>query len=83
MAVVLEIIDLVACWKIHGCGCVADDPEPRKSKKIIYLALIYFVSLGVGGVSWWMVSQHVSCNVRFLFVPYIYQFQANVTTYPI
>jgi hypothetical protein len=28
MAVVLEIIDLVVCRKIHGCGCVADDPPP-------------------------------------------------------
>jgi hypothetical protein len=33
MAVVLEIIDLVVCRKIHGCGCVADDPAPRKSGK--------------------------------------------------
>ena len=31
MAVVLEIIDLVVRRKIHGCGCVADDPVPRKS----------------------------------------------------
>jgi hypothetical protein len=31
MAVVLEIIDLVVCWKIHGCGCVADDPLASKS----------------------------------------------------
>ena len=31
MAVVLEIIDLLVCQKIHGCGCVADDPAPRKS----------------------------------------------------
>jgi hypothetical protein len=33
MAVVLEIIDLVVCRKIHGCGCVADDPAPRKSRE--------------------------------------------------
>jgi hypothetical protein len=32
MAVVLEIIDLVVCWKIHGCGCVADDPLALKSR---------------------------------------------------
>jgi hypothetical protein len=31
MAVVLEIIDLLECRKIHGCGCVADNPAPRKS----------------------------------------------------
>jgi hypothetical protein len=31
MAVVLEIIDLVVCRKIHACGCVADNPAPRKS----------------------------------------------------
>jgi len=31
MAVVNEIIDLLVCRKIHGCGCVADDPVPRKS----------------------------------------------------
>ena len=31
MAVVLEIIDLVVCRKIHGCGCVADNPAPQKS----------------------------------------------------
>jgi len=31
MAVVLEIIDLVVCRKIHGCGCVADDPAPLES----------------------------------------------------
>jgi len=30
MAVVLEIIDLVVCQKIHGCGCVADNPAPQK-----------------------------------------------------
>ncbi len=29
MAVVLEIIDLVVCRKIHGCGCVADDPASK------------------------------------------------------
>ncbi len=39
MAVVLEIIDLVVCWKIHGCGCVADDPTPRKSIPIPILLL--------------------------------------------
>jgi hypothetical protein len=32
MAVVLEIIDLLVCRKIHGCGCFADDPAPRESK---------------------------------------------------
>ena len=26
MAVAREIIDLLVCRKIHGCGCVADDP---------------------------------------------------------
>jgi hypothetical protein len=31
MAVVLEIIDLVVCWKIHGCGCVADNLLASKS----------------------------------------------------
>jgi hypothetical protein len=31
MAVVLEIIDLAVCRKIHGCGCFADDPAPRES----------------------------------------------------
>ena len=31
MAVVLEIIDLLVCRKIHGCGCFADDPAPRES----------------------------------------------------
>jgi hypothetical protein len=31
MAVVLEIIDLLVCRKIHGCGCVADDPLASKS----------------------------------------------------
>ncbi len=31
MAVVLEIIDLVVCQKIHGCGCVADDPLASES----------------------------------------------------
>ena len=31
MAIVLEIIDLLVCWKIHGWGCVADDLTPRKS----------------------------------------------------
>jgi hypothetical protein len=30
MAVVHEIIDLLVCQKIHGCGCVADDPAPGK-----------------------------------------------------
>jgi hypothetical protein len=30
MAVILQIIDLVVCQKIHGCGCVADDPAPQK-----------------------------------------------------
>ncbi len=30
MAVVCEIIDLLVCRKNHGCGCVADDPVPRK-----------------------------------------------------
>jgi hypothetical protein len=34
MAVVLEIFELVMCRKIHGCGCVADDPAPRKSMQI-------------------------------------------------
>jgi hypothetical protein len=34
MAVVLEIIDLLVCRKIHGCGCFADDPAPRKSNNI-------------------------------------------------
>ncbi len=33
MAVVLEIIDLLVCRKIHGCGCFADDPAPRESKQ--------------------------------------------------
>jgi len=32
IAVVLEIIDLLVCRKIHGCGCFADDPAPRESK---------------------------------------------------
>jgi len=36
MAVVLEIIDLLVCRKIHGCGCVADDPVPRKSVESIF-----------------------------------------------
>ena len=31
MAVILEIIDVVVCRKIHGCGCVADNPSPQKS----------------------------------------------------
>jgi hypothetical protein len=31
MDVILEVIDLLVCWKIHGCGCVADDPEPPKT----------------------------------------------------
>ncbi len=31
MAVVCEIINLVVCWKIHGCGCVADDSPREKS----------------------------------------------------
>ena len=33
MADVLEIIDLVVCQKIHGCGCVADNPLASESKK--------------------------------------------------
>ena len=41
MAVVLEIIDLVVCRKIHGCGCVADDPASKgkwsRNKGIISL----------------------------------------------
>ncbi len=37
MAVVLEIIDLLVCQKIHGCGCVADDPAPRKSIDVVVL----------------------------------------------
>jgi len=35
MAVVLEIIDLLVCWKIHGCGCFADDPAPRESTEVL------------------------------------------------
>jgi hypothetical protein len=31
MAVVHEIINLVECQKIHGCGCIADNPPHGKS----------------------------------------------------
>ena len=31
MAVICEIIDSVVCWKIHGCGCVADHSPRGKS----------------------------------------------------
>jgi hypothetical protein len=31
MAVVHEIINLVVCQKIHGCGCVADNPPHGES----------------------------------------------------
>ena len=34
MAFVREIIDLVVCWKIHGCGCVADNPAPQRSERL-------------------------------------------------
>jgi hypothetical protein len=33
MAVVREIIDLLVCRKIHGCGCFADDPALSLKKK--------------------------------------------------
>ncbi len=33
MAIVHEIIDLVVCRKIHGCGCVADNPPHGKVDK--------------------------------------------------
>ena len=40
MAVVLEIIDLLVCPKIHGCGCVADDTAPQKSNNAVKTAAI-------------------------------------------
>ncbi len=52
-----------------------------KQQAEINLALIYFLSLGVGDVSQWMASQHVSCDVRFLLMPYVFQLQASVITY--
>jgi len=45
MAVVLEIIDLLVCRKIHGCGCFADNPAPRES----VLHKVYTLRLSVGG----------------------------------
>jgi hypothetical protein len=39
MAVVHEIITLVVCQKIHGGGCVADNPPHGKSKKQPYTVI--------------------------------------------
>jgi len=44
MAVILEIIDLLVCRKIHGCGCFADDPAPRESN--------HWATNGAGRTAW-------------------------------
>ena len=53
----------------------------QQQAKPIHLALIYSLSIGVGGISWWMASQHVSFDMSFSFVPYVCQFQENMITF--
>ena len=53
MAVVLEIIDSVVCQKIHGCGCVADDPLALENPSMINMevapvsAIAWFVLIAI------------------------------------
>ena len=46
MAVVLEIIDLLVCWKIHGCGCFAEDLNPAIKMSIGQAAILGHSSKG-------------------------------------
>jgi len=54
MAVVLAIIDLLVCRRIHGCGCFAVDPAPRKSGEVdcgvayCFFAPYLMMALGYG-----------------------------------